>query len=412
MNKKLIPLIGLSVAIGTMITGCSTGGSSQNGKVELELFSNKPESKATLETLIAKFEEENPNIDIKLNNPPDAETVLRTRLAKNEVPDILALGGNATYGELAREGMLMDFSQTDMLETIKPAYIEMIGKLVGPDESAVYGIPYATNANGIIYNKSLFEAKGYEIPKTWDELMELCEKIEADGGTPFYNGYKDAWTAQVAWNALGAGLVEGDFATGKTQGERSFKEDYVEVANKMLQVLEKGNKDPMGTSYGDANIAFSQGQAYMYIQGNWALPEILNLNPDVELGMFPFPSTNDEPALVSGVDVLLTASETTKHPEEVKKFISFMLQEEIAQQYIDEQKAFSAIDGVVQQDSKVVDLAPYIEENKIISYPDHYYLPGLQLQGALQQFFIDKNVDNLLNTLDTDWNNLLEIGNH
>ena len=402
--------MGLCLILGTQLVGCAVEGKS-GGKVELELFSNKSENKATLERLITKFEEQHPDITIKLNSPPDAETVLRTRLTKNEIPDILAMGGNATYGELAREGIFIDFSDTGMLDNIQPAYIEMIGRLVGEEKEGTYGIPYATNANGIIYNKDLFIEKGYTQPTTWDELMVLCDKIKADGGVPFYHAYKDAWTAQVAWNALGAGFVEGDFATAKTKGERSFQTDYREVGARMLQLFDLGNADPMGTSYADANAAVAAGQAYMYIQGNWAIPEVLKLNPDINLGMFPFPATNEALRLVSGVDVLLTGSNTSKHPEEVKTFITFMLEAENAQQYIDEQSAFSAIEGVKQEDAKVVDLASYIENNQLVSFPDHYYLPGLQLEGALQQFFIDQSVDNVLATLDKDWDNLVSIKN-
>jgi alpha-glucoside transport system substrate-binding protein len=38
------------------------------------------------------------------------------------------------------------------------------------------------------YPKQPFEARGYEVPETWDELMALSDRIVADGGTPWCIG--------------------------------------------------------------------------------------------------------------------------------------------------------------------------------------------------------------------------------
>ena len=67
--------------------------------------------------MIQEFEEENPTIKIKLDAPPEAETVLKTRLTKNDMPDIMSIGGNSTYGELGRAGVLYDFSDAEVLKT-------------------------------------------------------------------------------------------------------------------------------------------------------------------------------------------------------------------------------------------------------------------------------------------------------
>ena len=45
---------------------------------------------------LAEFEAENPDIHVVVDNVPDPETALRTRLVKNDVPDVLTLNGNGT----------------------------------------------------------------------------------------------------------------------------------------------------------------------------------------------------------------------------------------------------------------------------------------------------------------------------
>jgi raffinose/stachyose/melibiose transport system substrate-binding protein len=399
----------LAISLGaSILAGCSSGEKEEggaNGKVKLELFANKPEAASTYKELIKKFEAENPNIDIELNLPPEAETVLKTRLTKNDMPDLMAIGGNATYGEIARAGALKDFSDSELVKKIQPAYIEMIGKLVGEDKEGIFGLPYAANANTVIYNKEKFEKLGVQPPKTWDELIQIAEKAKAAGETPFYFTLKDAWTALPAWNALAANIVASDFAEKKNEGKASFKENYGEVADKMLTLLQYGHKDNFGKGYGDGNTAFAKGESMMYLQGVWAIPEIKKANPDIQLGVFALPSTNnpDENKLVSGTDVLLAMSKDTKHPEEAMKFIEFMMDEETAKTYITEQSAFSTLQGVYQEDPVMEGIKANFENGLITSFPDHYYPAGMQAANLVQEFLIKKDKEKFLKKMDDEW---------
>src|SRR5690625_4584116 len=93
--------------------GCNTSGN--DDYVTLELVSNKPESIQLYKELIEKFEAEHPNIKIKFQVPPDPTTVLRTKMTRNKIPDIISISAEALYGELGREGFLHDFSDSELL---------------------------------------------------------------------------------------------------------------------------------------------------------------------------------------------------------------------------------------------------------------------------------------------------------
>ncbi|NOV58229.1 hypothetical protein [Clostridium beijerinckii] len=73
MNKKLKLLMSITISavIGTsLLAGCgSKGGSTENGKVKLELFSTKAENKTILQSLANEFQEKNPDIEISINSP-------------------------------------------------------------------------------------------------------------------------------------------------------------------------------------------------------------------------------------------------------------------------------------------------------------------------------------------------------
>ncbi|PAE26597.1 extracellular solute-binding protein [Bacillus sp. 7894-2] len=404
MFKKMTAGV-MALTLGaSLLAGCSSDGA-DDGKVTLELFSNKSESIETYKGLIKEFEAENPDIKIKLDAPPEAETVLKTRLTKNDLPDIMSIAGNATYGELARAGVLEDFSGTELAKTVQPSYIDMINRLVGPEEEGTFGLPYATNANAVIYNKAKFEEHGLEVPTTWDEFIASLDKVKAAGDIPIYFTLKDAWTGMIAWNSLGANVAGEDFAEKKNAGETSFTDKYDEVADKMATLVQYGHKDNMGVAYGDGNNAFAAGKSVFYLQGNWAIPEILKANPEMELGVFPMPVTNDpaQNKLVSGVDVLLAVSKDTEHKEEAMKFAEFMMNKDTAQKYIDEQKAFSAIEGVYQENPVFEGIKANFENGTITSFPDHYYPAGMGAENLVQEFLIKKDKEKFLKKMDSEW---------
>ncbi|WP_249435901.1 extracellular solute-binding protein [Paenibacillus sp. Marseille-Q4541] len=384
-----------------MLTACNSSGTSD--KVQLEFFQNKAEAKESFDKLVKKFNSEQSEIEVTQVNPPDAETVLKTRLVKNDVPDIMALGATDTFSVLSQSHIFMEQTDQEMINLINPSYLEMVTDTSGMDE--LTGIPYATNANGIMYNKTLFKEMGLEVPKTWDELLKTAGKIKDAGKIPFYLTYKDDWQTNLAFNALAPNLEGIDFYLERRANETTFQERYREVAEKQLAILDYGHSDNFGKTYADGNRAFANGDAYMYIQGTWAIPEIRKANPDIEIGFFPFPTSNnpEEINLVNGIDTLLTVSEDTEYKEESVEFIKFLLREDNIKQYITEQNLFAAVEGVIQEDPSVAGVIPYIEEGRVTDFADHYIPAAVQLNSIVQEFLQNRDIDAYLAKLDKEW---------
>ena len=210
MNKKLIcTLMAGALLVGT-VTGCgssSEGESSAKG-TELELFSSKAENKDILQKLVDKFNETHKDVTIKITAPADAGTVLKTRMAKNDMPDIVAMGGDNNYTEVESAGMLVDLSSEDYVSNIQESYLQMVYDVNKDKEEKVYGVPYATNASGVIYNVDKFKEHGIEIPKTWDEFIDVLEKLQDAGEQPLLMTYKDAWTSNCPWNSIASDLAQ------------------------------------------------------------------------------------------------------------------------------------------------------------------------------------------------------------
>lgn len=377
-------------ACGSTESGTAQGTTGTASAGEVELFSSKPENAETLQKLIDAFNEENKDSGetVVLNTPADAGTVLKTRLAKNDLPDIMAMGGDATYTEVESTGMLQDLSGESYISGIQPEYMEMVYDVQQDKEQVAYAVPYATNASGVLYNVDKFEELGLEIPKTWDEFMDVINTIEASGGTPFEFTFKDSWTALCPWNSIAPDLQPDNFMDDRLAGNTTFADTHQEIAEKYLELIKHGQTDIMGTSYDDGNKAFANGDAYMMINGNWAISQFVASNPDMNVDMFALPASNDESKnyVTSGIDVLLCVNSESEHLDTAKKFIAFMMEPENAQQYIDEQFTFSPIEGVEQKDARVAGVQEDIANGKVANFPDHYYPSGFDLASILSEF--------------------------
>lgn len=375
---------------------------------EIEFFQTKPEALATFDKLISQFEAENPDIKVKQISMPDPGTVLRTRMVRGALPDVIAIGGDRSYADLADGGALKDLSGGPLAEKVQPFYRDMVKKLTHVEGE--YGVPYTANANSVLYNKDIFAENGWKVPQTWDEFVALAKAAKDKGITPLYNTYLDSWCIMVPFNSLAGNLQSADFAEARTAGTTKFSEQYREVAEKLKVILDFGHSDNFGIGYDAGNAAFAAGKSAMLMQGVWAVPPILAANPDARVGAFTLPVSNEpgKSKLVSGVDTLFAISKTTKNPEDADKLVAFLQRPDVAKAFIDEQKQFSALKGVVQDDPLFEYLKVNVETGNIGSFPDHYFPAGMNISSMAQEFLMNGDVDTFLNNLDTEWDSVAQ----
>lgn len=379
----------------------ATGSSAVAG--EIEFFQTKPEAVGTFDAIIAQFETEYPDIDVEQISMPDPGTVLRTRMVRGDLPDVIAMGGDRTFADLAEAGVLLEVTGSPLTENLQPSYVDMIARLTAVEGD--FGLPYTANANTVLYNKEIFAANGWGEPTTWDEFIAIAEAAQAADITPFYHTYLDSWTIMVPLNSLASNIQSEDFAVARAAGETSFKAQYGEVAEKLLTLLSYGHADNFGVGYDDGNRAFAAGEAAMLIQGVWAVPAIQGNNPDVQIGAFALPVGNDAGSnmLISGVDTLFAMAAESENTEDAQTFIAYLQRPEVAQQFIDAQKQFSAVQGVFQNDPIFDGLKAYYESGNITSFADHYYAAGMNVSTLAQEFLLEGDVEAFLQKLDSEW---------
>ncbi len=112
------------------------------------------------------------------------ETVLKTRIEGGKPPDLAMLAQPTPILSYAAAGKVIDvatFMDANKLSSEHPATIGLVTQ-----GAQIWGIPYKADVKSTVwYPIKAFEAKGYKVPTTWDELIALSDKIVADGSNPW-----------------------------------------------------------------------------------------------------------------------------------------------------------------------------------------------------------------------------------
>lgn len=436
MKKRIVSAILATAMVATLFAGCSNNNSSSTSsaakddssskatssttesgaestpagndgaKVEIEFLQQKREAVDTFDALIQEFQKQNPNITVTQNTVPDAGTVLMTRAASNEMPDVLThWPADAAYIQFATQGRLKDLTDNACMDNVIDSYKESI-KLDGK----YYTVPISLNFMGVFYDVDKFKDGGYEVPKTWDEFINLAKDIQGKGEVAFVLPDKDSWTISQGWDNIGGkdrGGEMGKFYDELRAGTTTYQDDPITVDSmeKMIELREYSQGDTLSLGYDQAINDFATGTGYMFIQGIWTLPSIESANPDKNVAMFPMPNDKGDMKQPLGVDVAICAGADTTgdKADAVDKFLLYLSSTEAAQMYSDKDHSPSCIKGVeaqIPQAQAVLDLIDTAGVLDISAPPAGFEEAK---RSKLQQVLIDKDVNAFLTTMTEDF---------
>ena len=403
MKKAVSAVLAASMLAAVILPGC--GSDENSGKTEIEILQYKPEAATYFDQVEEQFNASHDDIHLTISSPNDASTILRTRFIREDYPDIIGIGGDINYSYYVDADILADVSDYPGMADVKESYIDILEALEITPKDGTYGVPYVANAAGILYNRDMFEEHGWEIPESWDELMALCEEIKAEGILPFYFGFRDTWTCLAPWNSLAVDLAPADTCQRVNAGETTFSEEYVEVAEKCAQLVSYGPEDPFAYGYNDACTAFANGESAMYPIGSYAVPQILSVNPEMNIDSFVTPGNNDasKNTLNSGVDLLFAVTAECENKEAAYEVLDFLMDDANIQAYIDDQNAVPCKDSEFELAPMLDGMLPYIEAGNMTDYQDHYYPSEMAADALIQTYLINGDVEDFLNDFDTRW---------
>ena len=411
----------LAMSAATVLSPLTTFAEAEEQELNIAIFQGGY-GDAYWNQMVELFEESHEGVKVNMTISPTIGDIIRPQIVAGNAPDFICLNDGGEDGvilSLIKDHALLNlddvfdgenYAGTGTLRDDITDGILSSTKCAPYGDDEIYLAPFNSGPQGLIYNKTFFDENNLEVPKTWDEFIDVLQKIKDAGEQPLLMTYKDAWTALAPWNSIAADLAPESFADDRKAGKTTFVGTHEEIAEKYLTLLDYAQDDYMGLSYDDGNKKFANGDAVMIINGNWAISQYRNANPDVKINMFALPSSNDESQnkVTSGVDVLLGVSKSSSNVDAAKDFVSFMMEKENIQTYIDEQFSFSALKGVEQSDEAVSGVQEDISNGKVANFEDHYYPSGLDMAALVAGFSLNRangmddkeNIDQFLKQCD------------
>ena len=115
----------------------------------------------------------------------DLIAVLRARVAAGNPPDIAILPNPGQMVELVRDSKLVALDSFLDMDTINQQYAQAWMDL-GTVDGNLYGVFMKADSKSTVwYSPNYFAANGWEVPKTWDEMIALSDRIVSEGMNPW-----------------------------------------------------------------------------------------------------------------------------------------------------------------------------------------------------------------------------------
>ena len=290
-------------------------------------------------------------VDLQTIPADQYSDLLQSKLATDSCADIFWIQSNPFAIEstiVDPEKYCIDFTGASWEDLMPEAR-----KTSGVYNDKLYGLQIWHNSPEyvMVYNKTLFEENGWEIPSTYAELKDLCAKIAEQGITPWFMPGADGWQHQLAFFQIGGvyeeatpGLYD---ALNTNQATFADNEKMLEVLNEFKELSDAGyfGEDWIGTDstnltneFGDRNIAMAMANS-SYIQ------QIKDdTGTEDEFGMFLIPLGDNTWYPTNPAGPTMFGYKGTEHEDLVKEFFNFVTTTESLQEILDNSPAYTNVD--------------------------------------------------------------------
>ncbi len=319
-------VIGIMLILSIILSGCGTGQpAAGNEKVTLTVWDYYGEA-TPIKPLLEGFMKENPDITVqyealdwdttleKLNvvltagTPPDVVTTDMTWL-----PKFAALGAFTDLSTLSGgklNGVAWDQAYT-------PGALEAI-----TFNDQIVAALYDFDVYALYYRADLFEQKGLQVPTTWDELMDVSQKL-AEGDKYLYQWLPETFHGSQWIYENGGDLLSADNKTVMFNSPEAVKAIQVYV-----DMLTDGSAIYWGADQGERIQGIKDGRIAMYSDGPYNMGIMKSAAPEMS-GLWRIaihPYGKQPGSYLGGTGLVIPAQ--SKHQEAAWKFIEYAMRVE------------------------------------------------------------------------------------
>lgn len=286
--------LGLAACSGSPAPGGSDGasGTSSDEAIsgDITVLTNRTDIVDTVfQDYKKRFEEKYPDVTVSFEAITDYEGEVSTRMNTDDYGDVLLIPNTVKPSDLPDFfeplGTVEDMSKTYRFVSSEQNY-----------DGMVYGLAITGNAQGIVYNKKVWEQAGVtDAPKTPQEFLDALQAVKDNtDAIPLYTNYADGWPL-TQWEG-NRGEVTADPEAVNKLAEMDAPwapgQEHEVIDSLLYDAVAAGltEPDPTTTNWEESKGLLGRGEVSAMVLGSWAIVQMQDAADDpADIGYLPFP---------------------------------------------------------------------------------------------------------------------------
>jgi len=334
-SMHLVTLISESKTSSQTASAATETPASTDDAVKLAFSTWRPEDAKQLQVLFDRFEEyaktkgKNISIEYRPVMSVNYDSILDIQLSQGKGPDLFYVRPFSVDGNIAK--YLTPLNDLPINDNYDPT------KSIAWQNSAgtYFAVPFVGVVQGVYYNKDLFTKYGISEPKTWQEFIDNLETIrEKDPAIiPIANALNQNEDSEMFMS------IAANFLGGPGGREQFMRKDGTAACFNNSKVVNTYQaiedirpylpKDAATINSQNTKEFFFKQEAVMMFGGSWDLQKVTDEATDFAWGVFAVPAPSFRKTyVIFQPDIAVGLSNTTKHPEEARMFLEWLMTKE------------------------------------------------------------------------------------
>jgi len=298
-------------------------------KVTLTLGSWRVEDVEQMNSFLAVFNQQYPNIEVKFTPFLEFVKMIRFQLKNSIAPDLFYLKSFSRSRPLSEAGYLESLTDLPGLENFNLAarnpWID--------HNNEQYAIPFMAVSHAIYYNQDLFNKIKLKPPTTWEQLIVVANKIKQAGYIPFANGIKDNLSSsELIFMNLAPNFIGGREGRLKYEtGQSCFNDEYVVAAfQAVADIATFLPENPQNIAEEGSRQLFLNEKAAMFMDSSTDIIGFEQANFAWDIFATPAPAGQSK-YITYHPEFGITINAASKYKQEAKIFLEWLTKPETAE---------------------------------------------------------------------------------
>lgn len=324
-SKKLLSLLLAALLASSLLTACGGTTSStttnsisptsksdvtsekatdSNEPLSIQYLTARNTDEAVIQSLVKiseMYKETHPDFKFEVESITDRTSYLqkvKILAASDELPEWFESDPDTFFADIVDEGLVYDIEALYDELGVADKFFNISKEYARLPDGRLNLITWQCNTEYFFYNKNLFNQAGItELPKTMNDLLAACEKLEGAGITPI--SMSNTWPIFRYFAFIPFRMTGNQYLENACAGKASWADGPgIDNAEYMIKLASYFQDGWTTSEYQTMVDLFTGGKVAMMYNGTWELPSVVDENKELkpEFGTFQMPAFGDSDA--------------------------------------------------------------------------------------------------------------------